>query len=246
ESLRNTGTVNADSGWNQALDRVAAKYKGAEADFPDLGKSNVTDLVDALRKDKFTASGAVDALSILRERANAAFAKGDTAFGKAAKSLADEMEGMLGRHLEATNQDPALIQAFQDARQKIAKTYSVERALNDADGNVSAKSLAKQLQKGKPLSGGLKTVAEAGQAFPEATQALTRNPLAVSPLDYATGVLGAKNSLSAIAAALAVRPLARGAILSPTYQNLAANGQAVNALAGPAAYRAAPRLGQRQ
>ncbi len=243
-ALKNTGTVTADATYSKVLDDAASKYKGVSADFPGLGKSDVIDLVDAMRKDKFTASGAVDAVAVLREKANDAFAQRNTAFGKAAKSIADGIEELLGRHLEATNQDPALIQAFQEARTKIAKSYSVERALNEADGNVSAKALGKQLAKGKPLSGNLETIAKAGQAFPEATQALTRNPGAVSPLDWFNGVLQAKNSLAAGAAALAVRPLARGAILSGPGQNFAAKGKALNALAGPAVYRSLPNAGK--
>ena len=243
-ALRNTGTVTADGAFTSALDGLAAKYKGAGADFPGLVKSDVPDMIDALKQKTFSASGAVDAVGFLRETADKAFAARDTGLARAAKSAADEMEGLLGRHLESTGADPALVEQFQNARQQIAKTYSVSKALNAGDGNVSAKALAKQLDKGAPLSGGLRTIAEAGSAFPEATQPLTRNPNALSPLDYFAGIQNAKSSVGAALAGLAARPLARGALLSPTYQNFAAKAAPVNALAGPAVYRAAPRLGQ--
>lgn len=243
EAMRNAGTVTADAGWNQALDRIAEKYKGVAQDFPGLAKSDVPDMVDSLRQKQFSASGAVDAIGILRETADKAFATRDKGLANAAKSAADELESLLGRHLEASGADPALVAQFQNARATIAKSYSVGKALNEADGTISAKALAKQLDKGVPLTGELDTIARAGKAFPEATQALTRNPNALSPLDYAAGIMNAKNSLSAAAAGLAARPLARGAILSEPYQNFAARGAGgvdVNALAA-LAYRGAPR-----
>ena len=64
----------------------------------------------------------------------------------------------------------------------------MQKALNEQTGNVSAQQLAKDLAKGRPLSGDLLTVAQMGQAFPKATQALKEAPKAVSPLDFAVAV----------------------------------------------------------
>jgi hypothetical protein len=235
EAIKGTGTVAADAPYTQALDTIAQKYQGAAQGFPGLVKDDIPKMIESLKQPNFDAAHAVDAISVLREGANKAFAAGDTAMGKASKDAASAMEGMLERHLTATGQDPALLKSFVDARQTIAKTYSVEKALNAATGDVSAKVLANQLAKGRPLSGELKTIAEVGGAFPKATQSLPQNYNASSPLDYMGAVVGgvkSGNPLATAAAILAARPAVRGVILSGPYQKLAASGDkyAPNAL----------------
>jgi hypothetical protein len=80
--------------------------------------------------------------------------------------------------------------------------------------------LAQQLKKGKPLSGGLKTAAQAGEAFPKATQALKEAPKSLSPLDMAvaaTGVAATGGNLLA-AGGLVARPAIRNMLLSGPMQ----------------------------
>jgi hypothetical protein len=50
------------------------------------------------------------------------------------------MEEQLGRHLEATGAEPQALQAFRDAREQIAKTYTVEKHLTP-DVNVNMQGL---------------------------------------------------------------------------------------------------------
>lgn len=122
--------------------------------------------------------------------------------------------------------DAAAMAAFRRARQDIAKSYSVQKAVNPATGDVSAQSLARELVKGKPLSGDLRTIAEVASAFPKATQALKESPKAVSPLDFAFGggaSIATGNPLAL--ATLAARPAARALQLSPMYQGLLARPQ---------------------
>lgn len=229
-AVKNTGTVAADDTYNKALDTIASKYQGAAESFPGLAKNEIPDMVAALRQPGFDASHAVDAIGILRESADKAFRAGDTGLAKASKDAAGALEDQLGRHLEVTGQDPALIDAFKAARTDIAKSYSVNKALNPANGDVSATKLAAQLAKGKPLSGDLRTIADVGTAFPKATEALTRNPNALSPLDYMAAIANSKNSLMTGVNTLAVRPLLRGAILSNAGQKLATPSGTPNAL----------------
>lgn len=65
---------------------------------------------------------------------------------------------------------PQLLQDLRNSRQQIAKTYEVENALNNATGNVNARSLAKSFNKDAPLSGELETIGKFGAAFPKYTQ----------------------------------------------------------------------------
>jgi hypothetical protein len=62
---------------------------------------------------------------------------------------------------------PELTQALRTARVQIAKIHEVEKALNLGTGNVDASVLGRALDKGAPLSGDLKTIAQFQQAFPQ-------------------------------------------------------------------------------
>lgn len=84
-----------------------------------------------------------------------------------AKRLMERAETLEGYIDQAAQQagKPDLLARLRKARQEIAKTYDVERALNLGTGDVSAATLGAMLDKGKFLSGGLETIAKAHQAF---------------------------------------------------------------------------------
>lgn len=103
----------------------------------------------------------------------------------------------------------------------------MQKALNEQTGNVSAQQLAKDLAKGRPLSGDLLTVAQMGQAFPKATQALKEAPKATSPLDFAVAGMTAGATANPLAmATVAARPVARSMLLSGPMQRAALQPQA--------------------
>lgn len=128
---------------------------------------------------------------------------------------------------------PELIAALRGARTDIAKIHDVERALNTDRGEVSAIDLARAKDKGVPLSGGLKTAAKMGNAYPKAIQAPEKigspavNNL-VSGISAATGAgIGAATggpaaSMAGGAAGAVAVPLMqmtiRKMLLSPAYQ----------------------------
>ena len=224
--VKNAGTVTADKQFMTALDGIASTYQGAAKSFPGLKNDGVGDLIASLKQQQFDAGSAIDATKVLREMADKAYRTGDKGMGKAAKQASNEIEGMLERHLTAQGNTDALT-AFQKARKLIAKTYTVQKALNEQTGNVSAQSLAKDLAKGRPLSGDLLTVAQMGQAFPKATQALKEAPKATSPLDFAVaGMTGAATANPLALAMVGARPVARGLLLSGPMQRAALQPQA--------------------
>ncbi len=93
----------------------------------------------------------------------------DLAKAKAARELSD----MLEKSLEAeavTAGRTDLIPKLINARKQIAKTYTVERALNKATGDVSAPVLGRLVDKGKPLSDGLDVIGRFNQSFPQVTR----------------------------------------------------------------------------
>jgi hypothetical protein len=219
--VRNSGMVVAGPEYANDLNRIAATSQGAARSFPGLKDNGIQDLVTTLKQDMFDAGDAVDATKMLRQSADKAYRSGDAALGKAYKQAANAVEDELDRHLTSVGQ-PAALQAFRDARKLIAKTYSVQGALNDVTGQVSAPRLATQLTKGKPLSGELLTIAQAAKQFEPAMQSLKQAPGAVSPLDWlaqlAVSAHDLKNPIKW--PVLLARPAVRSAILSKPYQAL--------------------------
>ena len=219
--VKGSGQVIADKPFIDALDKIASTQQGAGRSFPGLQNNGVTDMIASLKQQAFDAGDAVDATKVLRELADKAYRQGDTAVGKAAKGASDALEGMLERHLQAQGNQEAL-KGFQEARKLIAKTYTIQKALNSETGSVSAQKLAQELAKGKPLTGELADVAKMGQAFPKATQALKEAPKSVSPLDFAVSggaAVASQNPLALLA--LGARPVARSALLSGPVQRAA-------------------------
>lgn len=220
QALRSLGDVVPDAAYQKELGNIASTYTGAAKGFPGLADDAVGDLVSALNVPKFNAGSAVDALTVLRDRADAAFIKGDKGVAKATKQAAGALENLLERHAQSSG-SPDALKALREARQLIAKTYSVEKALNPATGTVSAQKLASQLHRGKPLSGELKQVAEFGAAFPKAAQtveAMGSLPQ-TSPLDWAlAGGTSAATANPLGMLMMGVRPAARAAALSGPVQ----------------------------
>lgn len=142
------------------------------------------------------------------------------------KAAAEALEQQLEQFATAAGR-PELIPALREARKQVAKSYTIERALNDSTGNVDARALAAALRGGAPLSDELETVARFASAFPGAN----RTPEAiggdgVSKLKFALSALMGTSGAAAGgplgAAAGAVPFLApdvtRSLILSSPYQ----------------------------
>lgn len=139
---------------------------------------------------------------------------------QAAKNLATELEGTLESYAKSLGRDD-LVSDMAKSRELIAKTYSVEKALNTTTGNVDAKNLAKQLGKGKPLTGELKQAAEFAARFPKAAQTIEGmgSLPQTSPLDWAAfGGIGAATANPLMLLGVGARPAARAAVLSNPVQ----------------------------
>jgi hypothetical protein len=216
ETIRGAGLVKADNEFKLKLDHLAKANGKMEKDFPELANGELSNLIKAVQKEEFDADSAVDAIRVLRDKADGFYAKGDKQLGKAAKQIADEMEALLGRHLKTSGAPPETLQEFQNARKLIAKTYTAEKTLNASTGNISGQKLSRELAKGRPLEGGMRDAAEFAQSFPKSAQEINAtNPYSV--VDAFVG-LGGVVSNPAITAGVATRPVARSIILNPNYQ----------------------------
>lgn len=219
-TIGNTGMVTPGQAYTKALDDIAAPHIRAMSGFPNAKPSPVISMVESLKSPSFDAASAVAKIKELRSAADDAFRTGNTDIGRASKSAARALEDSLDDHLVKLGQ-PDLLKQFRDARQLIAKTYSVEKALNSTTGTVDAQKLAAQLNRGKPLSGGLKDAADFANRFKTASrpvEAMGSLPQ-TSPLDWAfAGGLTAATSNPLGLVGLMARPAARAATLSPMVQ----------------------------
>jgi len=163
EPVRQLGMVQTDNAFTQALDDVAAKYTG-KGTIPAVQRNDIKAIVDSHKSGGFDAGDAVDAMRLLRESADEAFRKGDTAIGKAYKEVSKAYEDVIERNLQKSGQTD-LLDAFRKSRQNMAKSFTVENAIVDGSGGINPQKLAAQLQKGKPLSGELLTAAKFANTF---------------------------------------------------------------------------------
>jgi len=222
--VKASGNVITDG---QYLDELAELSQSADEiakDFPDLnfaGSKEIQELQSGLTQERFSANGAVEAIKQLRKQASGNLSwkvedPAKKALGLAQREAAGIVEDQLIRHLRAVGKDK-LAGQFDKARTTIAKTYSVQSALNDSTGNVIATKLAAQLRKGKPLSGGLERAARFAEAFPKAAGEQLSSP-GVSGLDAIIGLGGGVTVSPSLLAVPAARIAARGAVLSGPYQ----------------------------
>lgn len=111
------------------------------------------------------------------------------ALARKTDDLADALEAQIEQYAVA-NGDPDLVNRLVNARMQIAKSYTVEKALNEGTGNVDATKLGKMIEKGDPLSGELEKAGRFGMAFSDVARppkSGDANPVTV--LDFMTGVL---------------------------------------------------------
>jgi len=224
--------LNALTGITNASEDVAKAFPGATTPAAD----KIDTLVNSLAQDNFSAAQAVEYAKRLRQQASANFKLAgrsanpeDLALAQAQSKGANALEDMIGRHLDATGK-PDLLKQFQDARKAIAKTYTVDAALNDATGNVDARILARQLERNAGIDGGLRKAGEFGQAFGEVAGEPVKGP-GVSKLAFASAAGGALTGHPELLALPVASTLARKTLLSvPVNRFLAQPSYAPNAL----------------
>lgn len=231
ERLKSVGAFSADNDFYSDIATINAESQELLRAFPDLplaGAEKINSLVNAINQPTFDSKTAVTLIKTLRQQATKHFSGAPTAeeqaLGAAKRKAADAMEALIGRHL-AQSGDTQLMNDFNAARTRIAKTYSIENAL-ELSGNVNARKLAAQLRADKPLTGGLRTAAQFAGNFPKATVTPeTYGSPGVSALDAAMAAGGSAalpivGAPGILAAGLPLaRPVTRSVALSRMLQN---------------------------
>lgn len=202
---------------------------------PNPAAGEIAKVVESLDKPSFTGRELISTIRQLRRESNLAYRAGTVAndeaklaIGQAKREAADLLESLAEDNLRVKGMTN-LVTPFREARVRLAKLHTVERATNDA-GDVSGAKLARMLGKGEPLSDELLIAARAAQSFGKAHQdvaaigspAVSNLRAAMMPLAGMAGysLLGPAG-IAAAAAPMATYGV-RNMLLSRPYQNLMA------------------------
>jgi len=220
KTLKQFGPVKTDAEFTGALQGLTGEYRALVNDFPSQRNAAIESLVEDLSKPQFNSASAVELVKRLRSDGRANLKAFDDpakkALGKVQIGAQSAIEDLLERNLIASG-NAGFLQIFRNARTMIAKTHTIEDALEDSTGHIVASKIGKEYAKGRPLTGELATIGKVAQAFPRAVQNVNTSMPGLSPLDYMAGLV------SGNAAAALARPAARGAILSGPYQRAMVN-----------------------
>lgn len=226
EPVKQFGEFVADKEYAQDLSKIASKYDAGHGGMASLRNKEVESLLQDASTVKMESSNAVEFLRNLREEG---FANKSPVAGGAQKKLgntqidiANAIEGLMERSLKNAGQTDAL-DAFRTARTQMARTFTLEKAFDEATGQVDASKLGAMFRKGKPLSNGLDTIGRTAAAFPAAMKLNKTSMPGISPLDYMGGLLGAGAVGPAAALGVFARPVVRSGILSNAYQKAMVN-----------------------
>lgn len=229
-------TLRTTPEFRKALQNPDSNFAAARKEFPEYFKSpEIEKLVSDLSKDKFSSQAAIEIQKKLRYDGNAnmkAFDKpGQQSLGEAQLNAARAIDDLIDQNLQM--QAPPGVKNFQsklsgnlaEARKKIAQSYAVQGALNDATGNISAQKLGRLWEKQGTLTGGLKDVGETYNAFQKQLRDVDKLPSTasegVSNLDVAKSTgLAALGHGGLAAAAIPLRAAIKPILLSDWYQQL--------------------------
>jgi hypothetical protein len=196
----------------------------------DLQKlANTTDVsaelnvINGLKQMSFDGVGLVEQMKRLRYDAERNLMSGDpknSALGKAQKFAANQLEDLAERNLQKFNQ-PDVMNNFKQARKDIAKSYTIEKSMNLATGDVSGAKLGARSAAGKIVPSELQALADAAATFPKAFQnpATVGSVPVISPLDLGSAAIASAASGNPLVMGSALtRPAVRTGITSGMYQ----------------------------
>jgi hypothetical protein len=220
DALRANPAYYADKQFFVDLNKEIGRLQGMKS----LDVSTELNLLNNLKQMNFGGDELVESIKRLRDSAqtnSSLFANArDKDLGRAQKFAANQLENLAERNLKNFNQ-PDVMTNFKQARQDIAKSYTIEKALNATTGNVSGADLGNLARKGKIVPAELQTLANAAGAYPSAFQNVARigGVPGISPLDAGAAAIAAASSGNASLLGTVVgRPIVRSGITSDVFQ----------------------------
>jgi len=172
EPIKQLGKIATDDNYINDLISIESKYLGPNRSFKGAVPPEVENLIKTYTVSDFNSADAVNAAKVLKEQANAAFRKGDTEIGHAKLDIVKALESQITRTLtnSGTPEAAALLDQFKASQKRMAISHTIEDAIREGGGSVDAKKLAADIQRGKYMTGDLKTAAEFANVFPRVNQ----------------------------------------------------------------------------
>lgn len=221
DALRSNKTYYTDQ---QFLKSISDKLD----DLNDLAPTNNVlaeiNTLKGLQQLNFGSKGFVEQMKRLKKDSGSNLISQEPAnrnLGEIQRFAVNQMEDLAERNLTNIYKQPDVVKNFKQAREDIAKSYTLQKSLNLATGDVSLAELGQRAKRGKIVPAELQVLADAAAAFPNSFQNVARIGSAPGPnlTDLAAGTVGAVSTGNAGAlGAVFGRPLGRNLITSPMYQ----------------------------
>lgn len=232
--LKAVPNIALDDEYRTAISSISAEARAAAKEFPKIIDVSEIESIQKELMDKpvRSTSGLVEVVKRLRFDAKANLQARDApnklALGLAQRQAAWVVEDLIERRLAETGRSE-LVDQYRAARTLIAKSYDWESATNASTGNTDARHIAALFDKGRPMTGNMKIVADAANNFPHAFQPEAKiggvETWSVLDMAYAAAAASAAAArgdvgLAAILAAAVpfARPAVRAGVLSRPFQ----------------------------
>ena len=177
DPVKKIGQVPVDNDYLTAMNKIETDFTGPAKSFPDAVPNTVRKIIDQNLVNSFDASDAIGNIRNLRKNASASFRKGDPDTGHAYNAVAKALEDQIERHLSNAGQQGAqMLTNFREARRRMAISHTLEDAMREGTGSVDARKLAAALNKGAPLTGDLRTMAQFANTFPKVSAGISGTP----------------------------------------------------------------------
>lgn len=225
-----------DQTFQDDISKLAREARIAGSEYSQMKSPELEDMLkDLVAKPSYSPTAMIERIKALRQDSvsnlsapgGKQVAYKELSLGTAQRGAAQAMEELIERNLAKTNQGH-LLDDVRTARVNIAKSYDIDTALNDATHQVSARRLAALQNRGKPLGGNLKVIADAANNFERSFQTPTKFGAveSLSVLDVSFAGMAAARSLikgdygkaAAFMAAAGIRPMARAAVMNKGFQ----------------------------
>jgi hypothetical protein len=220
DAIRNTGSINLGSqnpfsNIVTGVNKVAGGKNALMQNVPDSYSMDADTAVQRLRELRSDGNAYVTSGTNIMKPNPKEVARGNRYLAEANK-----LEKTIENHVTKLGQ-PELIEQFRDARKYIAKTFTVQKALNSELGSVDAKKIAKDLGKGAPITDELSIVGKYATAFPKVNKTVADTPTPFTVFDlFGAGVGGIPGMLLG-----PVRATTRYGLMSQPGQSMFANPQ---------------------
>lgn len=169
------GDIPTTPNYVNAISAMEQQIGNPNSPISSLRYPAVSELASELRPQSFTGSDINSLIKQLRETgskgANIPYGGDQSAqrLGEAQLSGAKALEGLIDEHLLQFGPSN-VVPNLRSARQEIAQSHSLEKALNTATGDVNAQVFGQRVKSGKPIAGDQKLIGDFAAAFPQVTK----------------------------------------------------------------------------